>query len=310
MAREIVDLGFDRIELSHGIRVTLVAGILKAVEEGWVTVSSVHNFCPLPPGIVSAAPNLHEPSAQRLSEVRQWYRYACKTIDFAVQVGAPIMVAHLGSVGFPLINPVARTIRRLEKGRLPIGEVGRMHTIWKDVLEKIARRSPAYWARVRSSLIPLNAYAKRHGIRIGCENRERLDELPLDNSIGELFDGTDETSQLSYWHDTGHAQLKQELGVAIHESILEANAAHLAGFHLHDVRDGRDHSVPGTGSVDFSMVRRFVRPDHIAVLELSPRLSAADVIESKRYLEDVIRGQVAAAPPETPSPSGGGGPTG
>ena len=33
MVEEILELGFKRIELSHGIRISLVPGILKAVEE-------------------------------------------------------------------------------------------------------------------------------------------------------------------------------------------------------------------------------------------------------------------------------------
>ncbi len=94
---------------------------------------------------------------------------------------------------------------------------------------------------------------------MGCENREGMEELPLDASIGELFAGQDESGPLRYWHDTGHAQLKQEMGVVDHEAMLEANSRWLAGFHLHDVLDGRDHSVPGTGTVDFSMVKRFIR---------------------------------------------------
>ncbi|MGK0177196.1 MAG: hypothetical protein ACI91V_001073, partial [Lentimonas sp.] len=48
MIDEMVGLGFKRIELSHGIRVSLVPGILKAIDEKLVEVSSVHNFCPLP----------------------------------------------------------------------------------------------------------------------------------------------------------------------------------------------------------------------------------------------------------------------
>lgn len=46
MAREISEIGFRYIELSHGIRISLVPGILKALEEGIVEVVSVHNFCP------------------------------------------------------------------------------------------------------------------------------------------------------------------------------------------------------------------------------------------------------------------------
>eukprot|EP01035_Chromulina_nebulosa_P037749 gene37748-50959_t len=43
-------LGYEYVELSHGIRITLVPGILRGVEEGIVKVSSTHNFCPLPTG--------------------------------------------------------------------------------------------------------------------------------------------------------------------------------------------------------------------------------------------------------------------
>ena len=64
MLQEMAALGFKSVELSHGIRITLVPGILKAVEDGIVTVTSTHNFCPLPTGVVQAAPNLFEPSAR------------------------------------------------------------------------------------------------------------------------------------------------------------------------------------------------------------------------------------------------------
>lgn len=289
MVSEIVELGFGRIELSHGIRLTLVAGILRAVEEGLIEVSSVHNFCPLPPGVVGAAPNLYEPSDPQLSEVRQWYRNTCRTIEFANQVGAKIMVSHLGSIRFPLINPVARARRRMEQGKLPANDIAAVSRLWQHVLSKVQKRAPTYWERVKTNIKPLAEFATRHGVLIGCENRERMEELPLDASIGELFADQNSSGPLRYWHDVGHAQLKQQMGVADHEAILEANSRWLIGFHLHDVRDGRDHSVPGSGTIDFSLVRRFIRPDQTLVLELSPRLSADEVLESKAYMEKLLR---------------------
>src|SRR5688500_17476089 len=51
MLKEMTALGFEYVELSHGIRIPLVPGIIKAVEEGIVKISSTHNFCPLPTGI-------------------------------------------------------------------------------------------------------------------------------------------------------------------------------------------------------------------------------------------------------------------
>src|SRR5208283_1404656 len=100
MLREMADFGFEYVELSHGIRITLVPGILQGLEEGIVKVSSTHNFCPLPPGIAQAAPNLFEPSAVDARERHQWLRNTKRSLDFAAQVRARVLVCHLGSVKF------------------------------------------------------------------------------------------------------------------------------------------------------------------------------------------------------------------
>ena len=98
MLQEMAGLGFEWVELSHGIRITLVPGILKAVEEGLVKIASCHNFCPLPAGVTHAAPNLYMPSAPDVREREQWLRHSCRTIDFAHQIKARKVVLHLGAV--------------------------------------------------------------------------------------------------------------------------------------------------------------------------------------------------------------------
>jgi hypothetical protein len=40
---------------------------------------------------------------------------------------------------------------------------------------------------------------------------------------------------LVYWHDCGHAQIKENLGFIHHALHLESLAPRLAGFHVHDV---------------------------------------------------------------------------
>src|SRR5205085_8002514 len=60
MLREIVDLGFDRVELGHGIRISLMPGIQKMFEAGKVKFSSLHNFCPLPVEVMSASPDCYQ----------------------------------------------------------------------------------------------------------------------------------------------------------------------------------------------------------------------------------------------------------
>ena len=98
MLREIRELGFDHAELSHGISVGLVPGILEAVDQGEIKISSVHNFCPLPMGVTHPSPNLYEFSADRDRDRELAVRHTLKTIDFAARVHAPIVVLHLGRV--------------------------------------------------------------------------------------------------------------------------------------------------------------------------------------------------------------------
>jgi hypothetical protein len=44
MLREIRELGFEYAELSHGIRISLVPGILEAVKAGEIKISSAAQF--------------------------------------------------------------------------------------------------------------------------------------------------------------------------------------------------------------------------------------------------------------------------
>src|SRR5262249_36452800 len=98
MLAEIRDLGFEYAELSHGTRISLVPGILEAVDGGVIKISSLHNFCPLPMGVNVPAPNLYQFSAERPRERELASRYTLKTIELAARVKAPVVVLHLGSL--------------------------------------------------------------------------------------------------------------------------------------------------------------------------------------------------------------------
>jgi sugar phosphate isomerase/epimerase len=292
MLREMADLGFHQVELSHGIRMALVPGILKALEEGVVQVSSTHNFCPLPAGMAHPAPNLFEPSAPagRGHEHDQWVRHTRRSLDFAAQVGAGAVVLHLGSVRFFWSNPghqLRHFARRHPAATIPADR--RYQRLLAKAAARLRKRQPGFWAQARRSLEEILPYAAEKGMRLGLENRERFEELPLDAEFPALFQGLGKPEQAGYWHDTGHAELKERMGVMPQQRMLEENADRLIGFHLHDVdADGHDHQPIGHGRVDFQMVRRFWRPHHRLVLELNPQVSAVDVLESRKRIEDLL----------------------
>ena len=118
MVEEMVALGFRRIELSHGVRISLIPGILRAVEEGLVEISSVHNFCPLPRSVQHAAPNLYQPSAVDARELALWLRYTEQTLNFALSVAARHVVMHSGSTWHFWGSPEAKLERWIEESGL------------------------------------------------------------------------------------------------------------------------------------------------------------------------------------------------
>ncbi|MEO6874502.1 MAG: TIM barrel protein [Opitutaceae bacterium] len=294
MAQEMAGLGFGTIELSHGIRITLVPGILKALEEGIIKIGSTHNFCPLPTGVVHAAPNLFEPSATDPREHDQWLRHTKRSIDFAAQVKARVLVCHLGSVPFFWFNPAKALDAYAGQGAVSgvkpdLRADKRYQALLTKSLAKLRKRMGPYWLQTQASVNEIFAYAAEKGIRLGFENREGFTELPIDADYPSFLAGLPPDAPVGYWHDTGHADLKQTMGLLDHRAHLETMAARLIGFHLHDVSaEGHDHQAVGSGTIDFEMVRRFWRPEHLLVLELSPRLPVEDVISSKARIEALM----------------------
>jgi len=290
MLQEMAGLGFEWVELSHGIKIILVPGVLKAVEEGVIKVASCHNFCPLPTGVMHAAPNLYMPSSLDARERDQWLRQSKRTIDFAHQLQASKVVMHLGATEFFWFNPARPVERYLEAHA---GADLAADAVYRKVLAKalarLQKRMPPFWENTKQALAELLPYAEQKGVRLGFENRERFEELPLDADHRALIELIAKPAACGYWHDTGHAQIKQDMGLLNHREHLEKNAPNAIGFHLHDVTaEGRDHHAIGTGKVDFQMVSTFWRPEHTLVIELSPRLTVEEVLVSKKRVEELV----------------------
>lgn len=289
MVREMVDLGFEWIELSHGIRITLVPGILRAVEEGIVQISSTHNFCPLPMGITQAAPNLFQPSSADLREHELWLRHTRRSIDFAVQVNSTVLVCHLGCVGFFWRNPARSLAAYARRHPKNIPGSPRYQSVLGRARERLSARMDPFWQRTKDTVAEILDYANKRGVRIGVENREKLDELPLDEDLVEYFAMLPLDAPIGYWHDTGHAEIKQSMGLIDHRLQVEQLAARTIGFHLHDVNSaGQDHQPVGSGTVDFKGLRPFWKPKQPLVIELSPRVPVDGVRSSLRKVEALV----------------------
>jgi len=279
MLREIRELGFEYAELSHGTRISLMPGILEAVDAGEIRISSLHNFCPLPMGVNNAAPNIYQFSAERPRERELALRYTLKTIEFADRVKAPAVVLHLGSIEMKnFTDKLLEIVARGDK------DSPKYEKLCAEADQKREARKEAFWERVKAVLKQLLPEAESRGIKLGAENRQAVEELPLDSDFHFLFRELS-NSCLGYWHDTGHAQIKENLGFGYHVMQLESLRDRLCGLHIHDVQfPGRDHCAPGTGTIDFAALKPFVKPEHLKVFEFSPSLTPEEVRAGARHV--------------------------
>ncbi len=282
MMREIRELGFEYAELSHGTRISLMPGILDAVDAGEIKISSLHNFCPLPMGVQHAAPNIYQFSADRDREREMAQKYTLKTLEFASRVKAPAVVLHLGS-----IDMKHYTDKLLEMAQRGEKETPKYERLCLEVDEKRSAKKEPYFDRVKELLKNLLKEAEARGIKLGAENREGLEELPVESDFQFLFRELQHPN-LGYWHDTGHAQIKENLGFLQHSMHLEALQGWLVGLHIHDVVfPGRDHCPPGTGTVDFAKLKPLVGAAHIKVFELSPAVPPEEVVKGVQHLKGI-----------------------
>ena len=282
MLEEIRALGFDYAELSHGIRISLLPGILDAVDAGVIKISSVHNFCPLPMGIDRPAPNIFQFSADNPRERENAFKHTVKTIETAARLKAPLVVLHMGSVDMK--DYTEKLIELMEDGKDGTPKFQKLRD------EAIAKREKKKEHYVKSSyemLRRLIPEAEKHGVLLGVENREALEEIPFDDELEYFFREFDSPA-VRYWHDTGHAQIKANMGLLDHVLHLDSLEPRLAGFHIHDVEaPGRDHQQPGTGCVDFAALKRFVRPDHIKVFEFSPNMETTEAVAGISHIKSL-----------------------
>lgn len=276
MLREIKgELGFDRIELGHGIRISLMPGIQKMRETGEVTFSSLHNFCPLPVEVMHASPDCYRFSAGAAAERERAVKQTFQTIDFAERLGAPFVVLHCGEVP---MNPITdELIALIKAGRLLSREYVRRKI---NAVKK--REAAAAWhlERVKECLRRIVDYAVAKNVRLGIEGRRGYEEMPNERELPALLDELN-SPNAGYWHDFGHIQIKENLGFLDHEEWLRTIGSRAFGCHLQDcVWPAQDHQPPFAGDVDLQKLVPLLPADCLFVWEMSPRKTVEEIRRS------------------------------
>jgi sugar phosphate isomerase/epimerase len=271
MLLEIRELGFAYAELGHGTRLSLVDGIQRAVSAGEIKISSLHNFCPLPVGVMGPAPDYYLPSARDERERQCAVRHTLRTIDCAASLGARAVVLHLGLV--VMRNYTMRLLELVEAGRR---ETPKFERLRQKALAVRAKKRQTFLDQVHRTLEDVVPRAQEMNITLGIETRFGIEEIPDADeaeAILQRYGGV-----VQYWHDVGHAQVKEALGLQTHETWLERFRGRTAGFHLQDVAPpAEDHLPPGMGAFDFGRLAPFAAAEMVWAWEIHPRWTAEQI---------------------------------
>lgn len=292
MLEEIRGMGFDHVELGYDLRMDLVLGVQKMVREKMIGVHSVHNYCPVPVGAPQGHPELYT-LASTDPKIREGaVLHTMKTARFAADLGARVVIVHAGNVEMERFSNELCGL--YEKGEAFGPRYEKVKMKLQVVREKKVRKQMEYLRAGLDRLLPMVAET---GVRIALENLPTWEAIPTEFEMETLC--RDYAAHgLAYWHDIGHAQIRQNLGFISQERWLERLAPYLAGMHIHDViPPAGDHRMPPVpNGVDFPRLKSIANRDIIRVIEAAPQTPKEKIVEALSFLRQAWE---SAESPET-----------
>lgn len=290
MLCKAAEYGFEYVELGHSTPISAVDEIKRALDDGIVKVSSLHNFCPLPPYATGMAPNLFSPATNSKGESSLWYKNTINTLNFAKEVDASKIVAHTGAIHYFWFNPSYVLEKKFDElGYDKIAESLEYQNILKKYLKTSESKAQKHHRFILENLEKINEELKSRNIILGIENRDGLSELPFDTLYADfLYEVMAKCSNIMAWHDIGHSQIKELLGIIKIEEMLEKLEGRICGWHIHDcTSECKDHKGLGSGILDIGKFKKYFNPDsQVFVLELNGSVSSSDVKDSLKILQD------------------------
>ncbi|MEI6971776.1 MAG: TIM barrel protein [bacterium] len=272
MIGEIIDLGCRNVELGYDLHVRLLEGVSKMTQSGDVSITSAHAYCPLPPTAPYASPELFTLADPSRAVRSLAIRHLGDTIMLASEMGIPIVVTHAGNV----------QMRHLSRDLMTLACKGQQFTPKYDsikdrLLAERQRKAPPQIQHLYESIEQLMPVLQQANVTLALENLPTWESIPTESEMEKLLCHFN-SPFLKYWHDIGHAQIRENLGFIGHVVWLEKLQPFLAGMHVHDVlKPAHDHLMPPAGSIDFKVFRPFVSSPIPTVLEPYPDSTPDDV---------------------------------
>jgi len=273
MVEEILSLGFDALELGYNTTEEHVKGLQKCIASGVVTVDSVHSYCPVPISAPHGYPELYLLASLDNDERTMAIILLGRTLDFAEKMGARAIVLHAGRVfldSWLLGSLGTGTLHNA----LEDADGNPMSAYYQKILSKSLcrrkRRARKHFDGFCRSLEKLFPRFEKAGVTLCLENLPSIEAFP-DMHEMQLLKQRFGSAPLAYWHDMGHAQVREFLGWEKHLDVARMLLPMTCGIHIHDAMPlTNDHLPPGNGFVDFSAFAFYGAADVIRVFEPDP----------------------------------------
>jgi sugar phosphate isomerase/epimerase len=232
-----------------------------------------------------ASPDCYKFSAAPLEERERAVKQTFQTIDFAERLGAPFVVLHLGEVK---MQPITDSLIQLAKAGKYLSR--RYVRLKLKAVQKREGTASTYLQRVKDCLHRIIDYATSKNIRLGLESRRGYEEIPTERELPALLDEMN-SPQLGYWHDFGHAQIKENLAFLDHAEWLRAISRRTFGCHVQDcIWPAQDHQPPFAGDVDLEKLVPLLPANCLFVWEMSPRTTPDQIRRSVQIWKEHFGG--------------------
>ena len=261
---EILGAGFARIELGYNLTANLVPGVRSRVQSGAVKITSVHNFCPVPLGAAGGHPELFLLADLREKARQMAVQYTTRTIEFAAEMGAPCVVVHAGRVDMRQYTP-----KLIELHEAGLYQERKYERVKMKLLAKREKKAPRHVESLCRSLMELLPALEQHRVCLAIENLPSWEAVPSEPEMAQILLRFP-TPSIAVWYDTGHGQVRENLGFISQRHWVSRFMPRLAGFHIHDVAaPASDHLMPPAGSIDFSLFKDAVVGRHLVLEPLA-----------------------------------------
>lgn len=291
LIRAMTGIGVEGVELEYRLSPATFSQAVAACRKRELPIRSIHAVVPADPRKEKVYDTqLYSLTAGDEGERREAVDEVAATIRLAASLEVPVIVLHCGKVPMPRVTGQLHLLH--DAGKIGTDEAMRITNVLK--IERLARRGNSF-ERLLTSLDEIAATADRHGVQVGIENRYHMTEYPNFEELAIIFNRF-AGGPLRYWHDTGHAQVQENLGVSPHEAYLREFGHLLAGVHIHDVAGYTDHYAPPMGDregVDFAMVARYLKPSTIKILELRDTVTDREAAAGVAWMKETFGAGVA-----------------